>query len=198
LHSQKDKYESTLARVKHEAEVKVAKLLKEIAEEKALLVTEKHHAKVEHATDESHFHDEEYAIKHQAATVLSTAESKAAAKLAAEVKALAHEAALVKAGKAHEKEVLHAAHKKHTKEVNMVTKTLEEVINLALKKKHEYKHEIKTLHQEEATDKAADKHEEIVDQHREAAERHATMNAIAMTAAEKKLVDQVMKKDHDL
>jgi hypothetical protein len=87
--------------------------LKEIAEEKALLVTEKHHAKVEQAEDEKHFKDEEYAIKHQAATVLSTAESKAAKKLAAEAKALAHEATLVKNSKAHEKEALLEALKNH-------------------------------------------------------------------------------------
>ena len=90
LHSQKQRYESTLAQVKHEIEVKVDKLLKELAHEKALLAQEKHHEAATHVKDEKEFHREEHEIKHHDNIVLSTEESKAAKNLSKAYKALKH------------------------------------------------------------------------------------------------------------
>ena len=137
--------------------------MKEIGEEKALLAHEKQEEKVEHAADESHFHDEEWNIEHQDANVLKTAKAKDAAKLAHESKALAHGASVVTAVEAHEKKVLDEAHRKQKKAIHDEASILDKVIKIALKKKHEYVHEVNHLHEEEAHEKAHDKQEEIVD-----------------------------------
>ena len=176
-------------KVKHEAMEKVAKLLKELAEEKALVGNLRHHEKLEHQADEKRFHSQEDALKSQDTIKLEKAEAKAAGKLSKEAKALKHAESVLKGTKVQEKKDLTTAQHKYKKEVAKISETLEKVVEKALADKKKYHKIIGNIKDEQRQEHAVDQRVEQRDEKRLALLKKETMSAVGKAAQEKALVN---------